>query len=64
MLYAIIVGQLPFDVEESSANYLKELVQLINKGLDTDHMRKLAHCSVECKVLLLRYNSQTPLHVL
>ena len=54
MLYAMLVGQLPFDAEETAANYLKDLIQRINRGLDSTHMKKLARNSVECKVLLLR----------
>ncbi len=54
LLYAMLVGQLPFDTDEAD-NHLKELIKVINKGLTATHMRKLGYTSVECKVLLLRY---------
>ena len=58
VLYAMVVGQLPFDVD-SEVNYLKELIKVINKGLDSGHMQQLSHTSIECRVLLLRYRTQT-----
>ncbi len=56
MLYAMLVGQLPFDVpeEEDTAIHLKKLINMIKQGLDATHLNKLARHSVECKVLLLR----------
>jgi serine/threonine protein kinase len=58
LLYAMLVGQLPFDTDDAD-NHLKELIKVINKGLTATHMRKLGHTSVECKVLLLRYRYLT-----
>jgi serine/threonine protein kinase len=58
LLYAMLVGQLPFDTDDAD-NHLKELIKVINKGLTATHMRKLGHTSVECKVLLLRYRYRT-----
>jgi serine/threonine protein kinase len=56
MFYGMLVGQLPFDAEESAAGYLKELIKTINQGLGSSHMRRLDRLSVsaECRVLLQR----------
>jgi len=53
VLYAMLCGHLPFEVDESEI-HLKELIKIINTGLTKRSMSNLGQISYECKDLLSR----------
>ncbi|XP_069126803.1 serine/threonine-protein kinase par-1-like isoform X2 [Argopecten irradians] len=60
VLYAIVVGKLPFTTPYTDQYRREKLLQQIEKGLTEQHNREMAHITSECKDILKKILEPNP----